>query len=140
MLDTIVHRAGDQHHHHSSRTEVHEHRAPTDASVKLLREMEAAALAKILGNVRLEGCPVDCSVTYMRDPQNDEHRFFLRYKLGAATREVRHIYRQRMHLSDADAREDAALQLRDELAKDIANGLLDGPMRTMMGGKFPLFP
>jgi DNA-binding GntR family transcriptional regulator len=32
-----------------SRTEVHEHRAPTDASVKLLMEMEDAAKKKFLG-------------------------------------------------------------------------------------------
>ena len=37
MFDTINLRAGDQHHHH--RTEVHEHRAPTDESVRLLHEL-----------------------------------------------------------------------------------------------------
>lgn len=35
--------------------EVHEHRAPTDESVKLLREMEAAADAKRIATLKLEG-------------------------------------------------------------------------------------
>lgn len=35
--------------------EVHEHRAPTDESVKLLREMEQAAEAKRIAGMRLEG-------------------------------------------------------------------------------------
>jgi hypothetical protein len=138
MFDkTLILSAGR--HDSYQRTEVHEHRAPTDASVKLLREMEQAALDKIMATVRLEGCPVDCMLAQMRDPFGD-YQFFIRYKLGTVTREVRHDFRPRFNLAPHDLREQAIGELRDALAKDIAIGLLDQPIRQLLGGKFPLFP
>jgi hypothetical protein len=128
----------DQHHHHH--TEVHEHRAPTDDSVKLLREMEQAALDNILGAMRLEGCPVDAAVVHMRDPLLDEHKFIIRYKLGTTQREVRHVFRPNISLSAENLREEAVHQLIDALARDIAVGLLVPAIATMFRGKFPTFP
>lgn len=51
---------------------VHEHRAPTDESVKLLREMEQAAQAKIDQSIRLEGNGFECVVRTERDEINDQ--------------------------------------------------------------------
>jgi hypothetical protein len=141
MFDKLLVVGGRSTQHHYHRSEVHEHRAPTDESVKLLREMEQAALDKIMATVRLEGCEVDCFVAQQRVEMVDEYQFFIRYKLGTRTQDLRVRYRHKIHFSAQEAREDAMIELRDALAKDIANGLLADPMRTMMmGGKFPLFP
>lgn len=40
---------------HTSNSTVHEHRAPTDESVRLLREMEAAARESVLASFKTEG-------------------------------------------------------------------------------------
>jgi histidinol-phosphate/aromatic aminotransferase/cobyric acid decarboxylase-like protein len=132
MFDSYTLRAGDQHHHH--RTEVHEHRAPTDASVKLLREMEQAALDKILSTFRLEGAPVNCVIIHMRDapsaanPLAMGHRFILRYKLGSRQREVRYDYRpSRLSISAQEANDECFHALKAALAEDIAFHLLADP-------------
>jgi hypothetical protein len=54
-------RQTDIHNHH------HEHRAPTDQSVALLREMEAAALGRVLHSGRLESNSFNCEWKVMRD-------------------------------------------------------------------------
>jgi hypothetical protein len=44
-----------------------EKRAPTDESVRLLVEMEAAARAKVIQSIRLENTPVDCVIHVGQD-------------------------------------------------------------------------
>jgi hypothetical protein len=127
---------GDTHHYHTT----HEHRAPTDESVRLLKEMERAALDKIMATVRLEGSPVDCYVAQARQMMTGDYDFYVRYKLGSETRELKHTYRPGFELSASDERVRCTQELRDVLAKDIANGLLLKPMQRLMGGKFPQFP
>lgn len=53
MLDTYLIGGRPQHHYH--RHDVHEHRAPTDASVALLKEMEKAASDKIIATMQMPG-------------------------------------------------------------------------------------
>lgn len=51
-----------------SHVTVHEHRAPTDASVKLLAEMEEKAKEKVFGQIKLESNTFHCEVLRMRSP------------------------------------------------------------------------
>lgn len=121
--------------------DVHEHRAPTDASVKLMREMEQAALDKVLGTIRLEDCPVDCVIVHMRDFMEDQHRFLLRYKIGTKQREVRHNFRRPVvSQTDNQIREACLDQLMAVLAEDIAHVVLMEPFLKIASGKFPQFP
>jgi len=53
--------------HHSHDVRVTEKRAPTDESVRLLREMEAAANDRVLEAVRLTGNGFECVAQAMRD-------------------------------------------------------------------------
>ena len=46
---------------------IEEKRAPTDESVKILREMEEKVLNKILGSITLRFCEADLSFVYMFD-------------------------------------------------------------------------
>ena len=48
--------------------EVHEHRAPTDASVKLLKEMEAAADAKRIVSFKLEANAMTGAIEVWQEP------------------------------------------------------------------------
>lgn len=126
MFDKYEIRAGDQHHHHH-RSEVHEHRAPTDDSVKLLREMEQAALDKVMGTFRLEGCEVDCVLVHQRDHMNDEHRFRVRYKMGRTERSVDHAWRPPYGVKEPELSRQCFEELLDVLAKDMALHLLAQP-------------
>lgn len=55
-------------HHHT----VTEKRAPTDESVRLLREMESAAEAQVLEAIRLTDNGFECVVHAMRDGPTDD--------------------------------------------------------------------
>jgi hypothetical protein len=134
MFDSYNIRAGDQHHHH--RSEVHEHRAPTDASVKLLREMEAAALGKVLASYRLEGCEVDCVVHHMHDHMNDEAKFIVQYRLGGRRVRVDHTHRTRSTDSGAEARQRLVSELLRVVGESIAAELL-APSLTKALGRGP---
>lgn len=116
--------ARDQHHYH--RSEVHEHRAPTDASVKLLRELEQAALDKILATTRLENCPVDVVLHYAADTMGLCDRFMVRYKL--AGREVRvPVEVPTMGLHTASERVQHCMrEVRKALAESLALEFLKG--------------
>ncbi len=52
--------------------DVHIHRAPTDESVKLLKEMEEKAEAKVIESVRLEGNGFECVIHTHRDCMSDQ--------------------------------------------------------------------
>jgi hypothetical protein len=115
--------ARDQHHH----VTVTENRAPTDASVRLLKEMEDAALAKVLGTIRLEGCPVDCVLIAHEDVLLDNVQFLIRYRLGGEPITVRHTHRK-ANLKGLEWYRAVFTELREVLARDIAERLLAGPM------------
>lgn len=55
--------------------EVHEHRAPTDESVKILREMETAAQEKVLEAIRLENSAMDGVLHVMKQPLSGDYLF-----------------------------------------------------------------
>lgn len=62
--------------------DVHEHRAPTDASVSLLNDMQGAALKNILSVNRLKNNELDVHWTVMECPAAMELRGVCRYKLN----------------------------------------------------------
>lgn len=55
--------------------EVHEHRAPTDESIKILREMELAAQQKVLEAIRLENCEIDGVLHCMKHTLSFDYMF-----------------------------------------------------------------
>lgn len=61
----IVHRSGKDHHNHYHKIE--EKRAPTDESVRLLREMDAAARSEVLNSIKVGDAVFECVIHSMRD-------------------------------------------------------------------------
>lgn len=56
----------------SIHTTVHEHRAPTDASVKLLSELETAAQKKIEQSIRVGDSVFECVIHTQHDHASDQ--------------------------------------------------------------------
>lgn len=71
-------RTSDHRHSHT----VHEHRAPTDDSVRLLKEFEEAARRKIDSEVRLTDSPLDVVVRTTQDVCAQATHVVLMYSLG----------------------------------------------------------
>lgn len=98
---------------------MHEHRAPTDESVRVLREMEAAAEKKVLDAVRVENTLVECVVHSYEDYLNDMARYKAVFKINGVKREATHecgIGEQ--------SQEQIAMALRDAVAKVIATEMI----------------
>ena len=55
--------------------EVHEHRAPTDESVRLLREMEQKAKDQVIKSIQLEPNHLNANVYLYADPMSFNHMF-----------------------------------------------------------------
>lgn len=75
-------------HYHNRSFTVHEHRAPTDESVRLLKEFEETARAKIEASFRLKDCPLDVAVTVYRDVLNDVYVVAMRYCINGQPRKA----------------------------------------------------
>jgi hypothetical protein len=80
VFDTF--KLGPSVHSGPSRINVHEHRAPTDASVQLLADMEKKTLDKVLASVRLTDCPVDCVIHHLKSLVTQRTHFIILYKLN----------------------------------------------------------
>ncbi|MGZ5583454.1 MAG: hypothetical protein ACXWG8_07770 [Usitatibacter sp.] len=115
-------------YHHET---VHEHRAPTDESVRLLKEMERAARDKIVETIRIEGngfnCIVHRSENYL--DLDDTVAFVVIYDINGVRRRVDH---REPTKRSTENRIDWQARLIDNLIKavgeDIALNILRGSL------------
>lgn len=105
MFDIHAHRHVTERVHES--VTVHEHRAPTDESVRLLREMEQAARDKVVQAIRLENAPIDCVVHAQDNAMNGDRDFCVFVRVNGKRIEVRRSF-----------------NLLDATVEKVANGLL----------------
>jgi hypothetical protein len=106
-------RSINEHHHHEHHTT--EKRAPTDESVRLLREVEAEAKAAVVKSVRVANTDIDIVVHKQYDIINDQTLYRMVYSLNGKRRIVN------THVSTGDPVEQ---HLVHTLSDDIAIGLL----------------
>lgn len=107
--------------------EVHVHRAPTDKSVELLKEMELAAARKFDESISVRDLSIDCVVGVQRKML--EHKTLYHAVLSISGRRLTAEYE-----ADADERDmrKVAQGLRDTVAKEIANQVLAHPFELAM--------
>lgn len=68
---------------------VHEHRAPTDESVRILRDLEAAAREKITTAIRLENSPIDAVIHGHIDALSQRRQYLVLIRINGKSVEVR---------------------------------------------------
>ncbi len=104
-----------------SRVDVHEHRAPTDDSIRVFDELRAKAEASVLATMRVEGNDVRGTVVIQTDPSTIEMKAVFLFRLNGRDHRIDvPLPRQRM-IPDPPKLGD---MLRDELAKAIAGELV----------------
>jgi hypothetical protein len=110
--------------HHHTTTEVtkniHEHRAPTDQSVALLREMEQAARDKIIASVHINDTSFDGTIHIQKRFEDDVFEFVAIFSLNGQRLTAKHVTRD----IDRGDKHKAIRDLRDEIAKVIANTII----------------
>jgi hypothetical protein len=117
-----------QFHNHNSRSEAYvtEYRAPTDESVRLLKEMESEAKQKIVESITVNNTTFECSVQMNVDPINDRSVYWIVYQLNGKQSKLEVAIPNWMGLSDIDK----INHVRDGLAKDIASNMIGDLFRT----------
>lgn len=113
---------------------IHEHRAPTTESVKLLKEMEAAALERVLSAFSVEINKFQCEVVVFLEQISDKIFVVAKFNLNgkecrSETRLDRHnAKRGRWTIMDIwDA-------VRNDVATVIATQVLDGEIHAITHG------
>jgi hypothetical protein len=104
--------------------EVIEKRAPTDESVKLLREMEAAAQAEVIRAIKIEGNGFTGHVEMLKDVAQP---YLLIARAVYDLNGTRHVVKVDVNYSDAegfDAERKLFVKLRDRIAEQIAEEAL----------------
>ena len=114
-----------------SRTEyvtctVHEHRAPTDKSVELLKEFEKAATDKIEKSVNLTSNEFSCVVHQLKDFVSGETSFKAVFELNGKRMTAEARTRTDRLAEPIAFLAEASLRLRDKIATAIANECLQG--------------
>ena len=99
---------------------VHEHRAPTDESVRLLREMEAKAKEQVIAAVHVGDTTFECVVHTMRYAEDGSTRFLAIFSLNG--KKMTAEYRE--HDWRIGPPQEAIGKLRDAMAAKIATEIL----------------
>lgn len=103
-----------------------EKRAPTDDSVKLLREMEAAAREQVLEAISVGDTAFQCVVHYQRLVMDDADELVAIFSLNGRKMEARF----KQHSFRGGPR-DLVAGLVKEIAKTITHEILDGALRKL---------
>lgn len=122
---------------HDTRTEyvtkdVHVHRAPTDKSVELLREMETAARKEVDKAVSVQNTEFACVVHRAHDQMSDSVKLKALFKLNGKPFSAT-VEKQR---NAGDTPQDEFARLRDEVAKVIAGEVLHAAFVGEMRNRF----
>lgn len=101
--------------------EVHVHRAPTDESVKLLREMEAAAKAEVVKSICVGNTHFECVIQQFRTFADDSIHLTATFSLNGKKMEVA--------VTKPSYKQDELLgELRTKVANCITNTILSGAL------------
>jgi hypothetical protein len=118
---------------HDTRTEyvtrninVHEHRAPTDQSVALLKEMEKAAAEKIVETIRVGDTRFECVVHSERDCMNDQIIMRAVFSLNGRRETAEHRWTPNRGCPSGTP--EAWVGLRDAIASVIATKMISFAM------------
>lgn len=99
---------------------VTEKRAPTDESVRLLKEMEEAARNKVLETIVVADTSFECKIHKVIDPINDQDVYGVVFSLGKQKRRTEVRVDRYKKLTP----QEVAVTIRDAVAVDISNHLI----------------
>lgn len=136
MFDTYEIRQGGSQHHSHTHTII-EKRAPTDESVRLLREMEEKARQQVLSAIRLENCPIDGVVLVHHDQYHSGNReFLLCCRINGKPLEVRYLHDTLRASTQEDMVDGLLKATADAVARQILSAAFAALPRSKFGGPF----
>lgn len=130
MLNTYINR---ETRYVPTHVDIHEHRAATDESVELLKELEQEALKKIISVNRLENNSVEATWTVYRDNFQFERTMIIQFKINGVEHEVRVPCERRVSTNDLARKAFKAIAeaMAEKILTSIAN--VNGMVREITG-------
>lgn len=104
---------------------VTEKRAPTDESVKILREAEDRAQKAIVESTHVDNCPIDAVLHKQFDVLSDSTKYACIFKINGKKHRVDYEHRPKGCLSANEDKLSVAMGVRDAIAQEIANVLME---------------
>ena len=102
--------------------ELTEKRAPTDASVRLLKEMEEKAQEKVIESISIRDCQIECQILKVKDYMSNGMHYMIVYSMNGKKSKVN------VKLDDYEiinlGKIGIAETLRSALAVDIATKMI----------------
>ncbi len=95
----------------------HEHRAPTDESIKIYKELEKKALKNLISTTQLEDNTFNATWHVFRDHMNYENKAICRYKLNGVEYQFE-VGVDRIHTGDKLAKE-MLKKIREKVADHL---------------------
>lgn len=121
MFNSHIYQSGPRHVDIESKTTVHEHRAPTDQSMALLRELERKAEETLLHAIRLDrGNELRFRAIIRQGLFHEE----LRVQFNLNDESIDFTITLPLRRSVARTNKDYIVAIRDGVAKEIANRIL----------------
>lgn len=102
--------------------EIHEHRAPTDESVRLLKELEEKAEAKIIETIRIADTSFECVVHQFLEAMTMDTVLRAVFSLNGKKHKAEHRFQE--SIRDRMDHQKEFTALRDEVAKVIATEMI----------------
>lgn len=99
-----------QQHNHT----YHEHRAPTETSVRLLKDFEREAERKILSAIRVEDCQIDCVVHRERESLTNDYLYAVIFQIKGEKHKI--LVRIPNHKTDQERVEAVIAALAEKIA------------------------
>jgi hypothetical protein len=109
--------------HVTKNVNITEHRAPTDESVRLLKELEEKAQQKIIDSIRVADTNFECVVHCLDDFKNSQYILFAKFSMNGHAMET-NVKIDRYKFKEEEFRYKAWEALRKAVADQISNLLL----------------
>jgi len=111
--------------HSSVNKTVTEKRAPTDESVRLLREMERAAADSVIGAIRLENTVMSAVIYHQTRNFGLDECYACIFQLNGKRHQADFV------TDDRASRDDVITGIRDAIAKEVANAIASSAIKAM---------
>jgi hypothetical protein len=112
---------------------VHEHRAPTDDSVKLLREMEETSKESIIGSVLIEDNTLNgLVVIFNMQPMVMARVAYIRFTFNGKEHVVKKELDHRFEWEKPEGKTEAVRMLFDEVMKQVGNDIWPATIKALL--------
>jgi hypothetical protein len=122
---TIVKKEPDTVNHHHGPVTITEHRAPTDESIKIMKEMEQKVLENIISSIRSEDNYLNAAAFLVRDNLMGNWNIHVKYTYNKHQRVVKYSFD---FLDIKQGMDYIILKTKEAIAEDIAQVIVNSTL------------